>query len=629
MHTSIHVKCTNQVLSYIETPFIASGDVNEDKIEFEFCPMWEGFTKTAVFYRNEAEVYHVLLEEDDTCLIPHEVLANPGAMYFGVFGNRDDRTKTSEVIQYTIRQGAITEATKISDPTPTIYAQLLTRMEEDAESFSLRSQGRSAKYNFTSGGWKRILNIIRGSNGTVNLGCGTGEWLKYHRSVAFDVCGFVKFPKDTRPNSSPLLIKKFENVCGDDDAMASPPVKITKIRVGYPKKGATFTPINGGTHNYASAPVNCYVDVYVEFDPSNLVNKYATFSMNYAGFADSHNCEPILEETNAADVGIYGEELTYYTVTTEDMPYYLNSNHDLGGDSSEAANALKGRASGNPVVLTDVSPLKHEMSISMSEGGAILRAFGKNLLNMEVFPYFDAPVDGVYTSKKYVGTSYQPLNLPAGEYILSANIKSPKGMNYRLRIKDVDGNTYSLTASEAPSNGEFRYQELKVNVNGIAFVSFFHSGNGAGQTGDVQVKDVQLELGSTATEFEPFVVGATYTADENGEIKATSIYPTTTLIADDGVTVSVEYNKDINKVIENVGENVEPMVESLVAKNMRPRSVGQNTDLSKVKCEYIGEIILKANGFGIGWYDAYICLSISTGLGSDGTYAVYNWTKLN
>jgi regulator of RNase E activity RraB len=111
-------------------PFIASGDVNEDRIEFEFCSMWDGFAKTAVFYRTEADVYHVLLDENDSCIIPHEVLAEPGPLYFGVFGAKDDRVRTSEIIQYTIKQGAITEATKIPDPTPDIYAQLLATFKK-------------------------------------------------------------------------------------------------------------------------------------------------------------------------------------------------------------------------------------------------------------------------------------------------------------------------------------------------------------------------------------------------------------------------------------------------------------------------------------------------------------------
>ena len=510
------------------------------------------------------------------------------------------------------------------DPQQNVLADLISKS-------NMVSQGRSAKYNFTSGGWKRILNIIRGSNGTINLGCGTGEWHKYHRSLAFDVCGFVKFPEDTNPQSSPLLLKRFENVCGDDDAMANPPAKITKIRVGYPKKGATFTPINGGTHNYASAPVNCYVDVYVEFDASNLVNKYATFSMNYAGFADSHNCESILEETNATDTGIYGEELTYYTVTTDDMPYYLNSNTGF----PSVANALKGSAKGNPVIIDDVSPLPHEMSVKLVKGGyaageaivsenysfsgnmkvgfstianienndklifedgtywqgsgqtdneingtdehsldeffavgdvayfdgewlyttigneeepcigETLRTFGKNLFNIEALS-FEKQADGSYKSTKTISTAdYQVVNLPAGVYTMSGYIKAPKGANHRFCIWYADGTTATKVYLE--SNGEYKFQSITSTGSPISKVGFYHSGNGA----VIEVKDVQFEIGSTNTEYEPFK-GGTYTADENGNVKATSIYPTTALITDNGASVVAEYNRDLNKAFERL-----------------------------------------------------------------------------
>lgn len=143
MRTVINVRCKDQILSYIKMPLVTSGNINEDKIKFEFCPMWDGFTKTAVFYRNEADVYHVLLEEDNSCLIPPEVLTTPGTLHFGVFGVLDDRVRTSEVIQYTVKRGAITEATKISDPTPDIYTQILTtikNMKDEIENNSITTE---------------------------------------------------------------------------------------------------------------------------------------------------------------------------------------------------------------------------------------------------------------------------------------------------------------------------------------------------------------------------------------------------------------------------------------------------------------------------------------------------------
>lgn len=125
MSTIIHVKCVDQRLKIVSAPAVFSGGVNEDFLSVEFCELWDGYTKTAVFYRTEKEVYHVVLDKDNKCVIPWEVLRTPGHLYLSVFGCKDDTTRTSEVIRYTVKPGAITEATKPSEPSPNIYEQLL------------------------------------------------------------------------------------------------------------------------------------------------------------------------------------------------------------------------------------------------------------------------------------------------------------------------------------------------------------------------------------------------------------------------------------------------------------------------------------------------------------------------
>lgn len=496
--------------------------------------------------------------------------------------------------------------------------------ERANEAYYTTSQGRSAKYRFTSGGWKRILNIIRGSSGTINLGYGTGENYKSSQALAFDVCGFVKYPEDTNPNSAPILLKRYENSFGDDDAMATPKAKITKIRVGYPKSGTTFPNIpEGDEQDYSNSPVNCYVDVYMELDTSGLGARSCSFTMNYAGFAESHNCESILEETDATDTGIYGEELSYYTVSVADMPYYLRSDSFL----DPVAPALKGSAKGNPVTITDVSPLSHKMNVKLSsklyqktgeaildstgddgqniyefhsngneyltdtfvtvtaatetdlsfsdgsyfftynedicqlntfasegetvclctvdgitymykttETDATLQTFGKNFLDINAFGLFKRREDGSYISTKKV---YQNLavNLPEGIYTYSGYIKSPEGCNYRFIFWYEDGTKQQESIA---STGEYIYQSITSNGKPIKSIGFYYK-----NTAIIEVKDVQLELGTIATEYEPFK-GSTYTADENGNAKVTSIYPTTTLYAD-GDTITAEYNRDLNK----------------------------------------------------------------------------------
>lgn len=128
--SNIKVQCIDQAIGFLNTPVITSGDVNYDTITFDFCSKWDGFAKTAIFYRTKDEVYYQILDESDSCLIPREVLTEKGTIYIGVFGSKDDVTITSQVLSYKIQEGAITENTKPSDPTPDIYDQLIAKYAE-------------------------------------------------------------------------------------------------------------------------------------------------------------------------------------------------------------------------------------------------------------------------------------------------------------------------------------------------------------------------------------------------------------------------------------------------------------------------------------------------------------------
>ena len=130
MYTVIEVKCTDQEMTVMDVPVISSGDVQTDKIHFEFCSKWDGMVKTAVFYRDGIDPINVLVDSDNEAIIPQEVLNDSGIFYFGVLGVKDGCTKTSEVLKYKVKKGALTTGTEIPEPTPDIYAQILTSIEE-------------------------------------------------------------------------------------------------------------------------------------------------------------------------------------------------------------------------------------------------------------------------------------------------------------------------------------------------------------------------------------------------------------------------------------------------------------------------------------------------------------------
>ena len=130
-------------MTFENTPVIASGGLEEDYAQFFFCSRWDGFEKTAVFWRTEAEVYHVLLDEDGSCEIPPEVTAEDGTIYFGVFGvDAAGRRRTSEVLTYHIVKGAIVAG---ENPTLDIYTQLLAQY---AEMRDIAAETKAAEESF-------------------------------------------------------------------------------------------------------------------------------------------------------------------------------------------------------------------------------------------------------------------------------------------------------------------------------------------------------------------------------------------------------------------------------------------------------------------------------------------------
>lgn len=128
MSTTIKLRCIDRVLTFESTPVVASGGLEVDFLEVDFCPKWDGLARTAVFWRREDDAYHVPLDSADRGAIPPELLTTDGVLYFGLFGvSPDGRQRTSEVLRYTITKGAITTGTKPSDPTPELYTQLLAQ----------------------------------------------------------------------------------------------------------------------------------------------------------------------------------------------------------------------------------------------------------------------------------------------------------------------------------------------------------------------------------------------------------------------------------------------------------------------------------------------------------------------
>ena len=127
----VKAKIIDRVITFTERPLLYSHARNADYLQISFDAEWNGHTKTAVFYRVKEKPYVVLMDED-TCVIPPEVMETDGKIYIGVFGVKDETVLTSEVVFYPVGVGALTEGA-MPEVTPDLWQDIISRIEEIKE----------------------------------------------------------------------------------------------------------------------------------------------------------------------------------------------------------------------------------------------------------------------------------------------------------------------------------------------------------------------------------------------------------------------------------------------------------------------------------------------------------------
>ena len=222
------------------------------------------------------------------------------------------------------------------------------------------------------------------------------------------------------------------------------------------------------------------------------------------------------------------------------------------------ANALKGSKSDTIVSLDDVSPVTHNMRVKILSNTITdlttvkVSRCGKNLIpypyanttktisgvTFTVHPNGSITVNGTATADIiFFLCNVSNYTIYKGTYTLSGCPSGGSNTTYCQVLGSSDfmdiGNGVTRTYS----------QDIKQNI----FIKIF-----SGYTADNLVFKPQIELGSTATPYEPYQ-GQTYTPTADGTVEdVTSLYPNTTLMTDtEGVIIDCEYNRDINKEIND------------------------------------------------------------------------------
>ena len=442
-----------------------SDGVKFDTVRFKFPEKWDGYQKTAVFKREDNKILNVILNSDNDlcvgeneCYIPHEMLKK-SSFKLSVFGISGDSVATTTEAEIRVLQSGYAEGDEPSDPTPTVYEQLINLADTTKQiAQSVRDDADSGKF--------------RGDKG------------------------------DTGPQGA----KGDKGDTGAQGIQGLQGVKGEKGDKG--DKGDAFT--------------------YDDFTPEQLA-------------------------ALKGEKGDPGEVTTAYSNTT-------------------FANALKSSASGSALLIDDVSPVEHTMTVKVSSDtvtdltAVTVSRCGKNLIP---FPYRDLKL-GTSTYNGVDFTVYEDGSILINgtatrnttRYLYN-NATDLLGLKSGVKItgnKNASNNTQQANVyficNYYDSMGKMQMGiQASTNASGTKTITEDWKGLGiylnipSGKTFNNLLIKPQLEIGTTATDYEPYITPTEYTPTADGTVvDVTSLYPNTTLMNDtEGVIIDCEYNRDINK----------------------------------------------------------------------------------
>ncbi len=234
------------------------------------------------------------------------------------------------------------------------------------------------------------------------------------------------------------------------------------------------------------------------------------------------------------------------------------------------ANALKGAASGTVVNLDDVSPLEHSMKVRVSgvpdPTAVTVYQYGKNLCSTASITTAEILSGAIYMAP----AQYPYLQSSGGRtFTFSADVTvypddTANIMFFDFAVEYADGTVTQSrifvtegAAAEDLRDGVARHYSVSVQVDpGKTLKTLvlkplnYTSATGAR---NAKAENIQVELGDTATAYEPYIPFVTYQPGEDGTCDVTSIAPTMALYTNTmGANIECEYNRDTCKAVQQL-----------------------------------------------------------------------------
>ena len=129
MDAQLKFTVTNQLIKRTDSFPVVAKSQNYLYAQFTFeTDEWAGLTHTALFRLGETS-YAVILDENETCLVPYEVLEEQnGHVYVSVFAGERITANEAQFVAY--KSGFSDDPETPAPPSQTVYEQLVGMVED-------------------------------------------------------------------------------------------------------------------------------------------------------------------------------------------------------------------------------------------------------------------------------------------------------------------------------------------------------------------------------------------------------------------------------------------------------------------------------------------------------------------
>lgn len=140
MEAQIRFVVANQQIKRIDDFKPVAKSRNYLLAHFDFTTEeWQNTLRTVIF-RVEGRRYTMILNDQDECEVPWEVLQNGGSyVYVSCFANGESLITANEVSIFVGATGYTDESEPSRDPTPGVYAQILDKLEDMQEAIDSKT----------------------------------------------------------------------------------------------------------------------------------------------------------------------------------------------------------------------------------------------------------------------------------------------------------------------------------------------------------------------------------------------------------------------------------------------------------------------------------------------------------